>query len=129
MDSKRQQRFSKLIQKELSEIFQKDAKSMFKGAFITVTGVKISPDLGLASVYLSFLMEKDRQALLDHITSQTKQIRLLLGNRIGKQARIIPELRFHYDDSAEYAARMDELFSKIDIPPATEDDDDEKQKE
>ncbi|MFN6943821.1 MAG: 30S ribosome-binding factor RbfA [Cytophagaceae bacterium] len=126
MDNKRQNRFSKLIQKELGEIFQRDAKSLFGSAFITVTHVNVSPDLGVAKIYLSFLMEKDKKGLLQNIKTQTKQIRLLLGNKIRNQARVIPELIFYYDDNLDYAAKMDELFSKIDIPPASDEDKEEK---
>lgn len=126
MDSKRQQKYSKLIQKELGEIFQKDAKNMFGNAFITVTHVKVSPDLALAKVYLTFLMSKEKDVIFEKVRSQTKQIRHLLGNKIGKQARVIPELNFYYDDNLEYAAKMDEIFSKIDIPPAPEEDEKEE---
>jgi ribosome-binding factor A len=120
MESKRQQKVARQIQKDLSDIFQKDGRSWFDNAFITVTIVRMSPDLGIARVYLSFLMAKNKGLLLDEIQDKNRQIRQLLGNRIRHQLRIVPELHFYLDDTAEYAAKMDALFAKIDIPPATE---------
>jgi len=123
MESKRQQKFARLIQKDLSEIFQRDAKNMFNGAFITVTEVKVSPDLSLAKVYMSFLLAKNKIALLEDIKEKGKAIRQLLAVKIRNQARIVPELHFYLDESLEYAAKIDNLLSKIHIPPATEEND------
>lgn len=118
MESKRQQKFARLIQKDLSEIFQRDAKSMFGGAFITITDVKVSPDLSLAKIYLSFMLVKNKAALLDDIKEKGKAIKQLLAVKIRNQARIIPELNFYLDETLEYATKIDELLSKIHIPPA-----------
>ena len=122
MESKRQQKFARLIQKDLSEIFQRDAKSMFNGAFITVTEVKVSPDLSIAKVYLSFLLAKNKNTLIEDIKEKGKAIRQMLAAKIKNQARIIPELHFYLDESLEYAAKIDNLLSTIHIPPATEED-------
>jgi len=119
MDSKRQQKFARQIQKDLGEIFQRDARSLVEGAFITVTEVKVTPDLGIARAYLSFMLVKDKEELLDTLRVQTKTIRQHLANRIRHQVRVIPELQFYLDDSAEYAAKMDDLFAGLEIPPAT----------
>ncbi len=116
MESTRQQKYSKLILKELSDIFLHDTKGLFGNAFITVTTVRMSPDLGIAKVYLSFMMIEDKKTMLDNIIKQTKPIRKMLGNRISKQARVIPALMFFLDDSVDYANKMNELFSKIVIP-------------
>ena len=116
MESTRQQKYAKLILKELSDIFLHDTKGLFGNAFITVTIVRVSPDLGIAKVYLSFMLVEDKKSMLDMIIKQTKPIRKMLGNRIGKQARIIPALMFYIDDSVDYANRMNEIFSKIVIP-------------
>jgi ribosome-binding factor A len=117
MDTKRQQKYARLLQKELGEIFQRDTKSLFNGHFITVTTVRVSPDLGIAKVYLSFLLVEDKQKLLEYINEQAKTIRKMLGVKIRNQARIIPELHFYLDDNVEYASNIDQLFSKITIPP------------
>jgi ribosome-binding factor A len=122
METQRQQKYSRLVQKELAEIFLRDTKSLFEGAWVTVTTVRMSPDLSVAKVYLSFLMVNDMPAMLEKIKAQAKAVRKLLGGRIGKQVRIIPEVIFYLDDNADYAAKMDDIFNKIDIPPAPPED-------
>ena len=122
MDNKRQQKFSRLIQKELGDIFQREGKAHFGSAFITVTRVEVSPDLGVARIYLSFMLAPSKQMLLEDIREKTKLIRQSLGNRIRHQARVIPELVFFLDETAEYAAKMDNLISGLNIPPASEED-------
>lgn len=118
MDSKRQQKFARQIQKDLSDIFQRDLRSQFDNAFITVTEVKVTPDLGMARAYLSFMLAKDKQGTLEDVQNKTKTIRQLLANRIRHQVRVIPELQFFLDDTADYAAKMDAIFANLDIPPA-----------
>ena len=86
------------------------------GAFVTVTSVKVSPDLGVATVYLSFMLSRSDQQLLHDIQDNTKNIRQELAKKIRHQVRIIPELRFFLDDTAEQAARIEELLSGLDIP-------------
>ena len=122
MDSKRQQKFARLIQKDLGDIFQKETRDLFEGAFITVTEVKVSPDLGIARVYLSFMLAKNKAMLLEAIQDQGKTIRQRLATRIRHQVRVIPELHFYLDETADYAARMDALISNLQIPPADESD-------
>jgi len=121
MDSTRQQKYAKLIQKDMSDIFLRDAKSMFGNLFITVTQVRVSPDLGLAKIYLSLMMTNDKEESLELIRAQTKPLRKLLGDRIRKQARIIPELAFFLDDSIDYAMHIESIMSKIDIPKEDKD--------
>ncbi|MBD3629202.1 MULTISPECIES: 30S ribosome-binding factor RbfA [Cyclobacterium] len=121
MESKRQQKYSKLIQKELGEIFQREGKPLVGKAMVTVTRVLISPDLGVAKVNLSFLLA-DNDALFSRINDNKGQIRKFLGNRIGKSVRIIPELVFYLDESAAYAQHMDEVISKLDIPEDADED-------
>ncbi|WP_234733630.1 30S ribosome-binding factor RbfA [Tellurirhabdus bombi] len=124
MDSKRQQKVSRLLQKDLSEIFQRDARHLFNNAFITVTNVRISPDLAIARVYLSFLVVKEKEALLEAIRERSRTIRQQLGDRVRHQLRIVPELHFYFDDTAEYAAKMDALFADLEIPPAPAEEED-----
>ncbi|GAB3256760.1 30S ribosome-binding factor RbfA [Larkinella harenae] len=120
MESKRQQKVARLVQKDLSEIFQRDSRHLFNGAFITVTNVRVSPDLSIARVYLSFLATPNKESLLELIKERGKSIRQQLGDRVRHQLRIIPELHFFIDDTAEYAAKMDALFANLEIPPAPE---------
>jgi len=112
MDSQRQLKVSRLIQKELGEIFQRETRLLFGNALITVTQVRVSPDLGVAKVYVSLFNVPDTQALLASIKEHTKDIRTKLSDRIKKQVRIIPNLSFFLDDSLDYALRIDELLKK-----------------
>ncbi|GAB4032743.1 30S ribosome-binding factor RbfA [Spirosoma gilvum] len=122
MESKRQQKVARQIQKDLSEIFQREVPHLFNGAFITVTNVRVSPDLSVARIYLSFLATKNKALLLETIQEKGKVIRQHLGDRVRHQLRIVPELNFFIDDTAEYADKMDKLFAGLDIPPAPEED-------
>lgn len=126
MESKRQQKVARLLQKDLSEIFQRDSRHLFNGAFITVTSVRMSPDLSIARVYLSFLATPNKDLLLELIQEKGKAIRQQVGDRVRHQLRIVPELHFYLDDTAEYAAKMDAIFANLDIPPAPADADDEE---
>lgn len=122
MESKRQQKFARLIQKELADIFQRDVSHLFHGAYIAVSGVKVSPDLGVAKAHLSFLLNPNGRDLLNEIRVNTKTIRHELAKRIKNQVRVIPELIFYLDDTAEYAAKMDKIISELDIPAESKED-------
>ena|SRR5690554_3066195 len=125
MESKRQQQYSKLIQKELGEVFQKESKPLIGRAMVTVTRVMMSPDLGVAKVYLSFLLANN-QELFEKVNAAKKSIRKNLGNRIGKSVRIIPEIVFVLDESSAYAQHMDQVISDLNIPDAPEEDEEEE---
>ena len=112
MDSTRQLKVSRLIQKELGEIFQRETRLLFGNALITVTQVRVSPDLGVAKVYISLFNVPDKKVLLKSIQEHTKDIRMKLSIRIKKQVRIIPNLVFFLDDSVDYAMRIEELLKK-----------------
>lgn len=115
-ESQRQKKFGSMILRDLSEMFQRDFKSLTGSAFVTITSVKMSPDLGVASVYLSFMLAPSDQVLLEQIQENTKTIRQELGKRIRHHVRIVPELRFFLDDTAEHAAKIDQLLSGLNIP-------------
>lgn len=122
-ESKRQRQFSSLIQKELSEIFQREARWMFESnVFVTITDVRMSPDLGVAKVYLSFMLSQNKKELMELIQLKKGEIRRLLGNRIGKVVRSIPELIFYLDESADYASRIEGILADLDIPPAEDEE-------
>lgn len=118
-ESTRQQKYSKLIQKELSDIFLRDQRGILDNAFITIADVRMSPDLSVAKVYISMLMVKDKEKVLENITHRKSEIRKALGNQIGKQVRIVPELIFFKDEVEEQATRLDELIKNLNIPPAS----------
>jgi ribosome-binding factor A len=117
MDSMRQQKYSRLIQKEIGEIFQREGYNFFGKAFVTVTGAQISPDLGVAKIYISIFGVKENHAVLDQIEKHNKDIRKLLGSRIRHQARIIPELKFFLDDSLDYVEKIEKLLKDTKQPP------------
>lgn len=112
MESVRQQKVNKLIQKELAEIFRSESRNLFGGAFITVTQTRVSPDLGTAKVYISIMATKDKQAIFNLVEEQKSAIRKRLGNLIKKQLRVVPELQFFIDDSLDYAMKIEELLKK-----------------
>ncbi len=111
MESTRQKKVSALIQKEMSLIFQK-LSSEFMNKLISVTTVRMSPDLGTAKVYLSIFPEDKKEEVFSDIKKSTKKLRGELGNIIKHQVRRIPELLFDIDDSLNYAERIDELLKK-----------------
>ncbi len=114
--SKRQQKFARLIQKDLSHIIQKNKMGIFANSFVTVAEVRMSPDLGVAKVYLSMLLVKDKDQMLEKVNLHKNEIRRDLGGMIGKQVRKIPELIFFIDEIEEHATRMDKLIDDLDIP-------------
>lgn len=118
--STRQQKYGRLIQKELSEIFQRDKRGVLDNAFVTVADVRVNADLSVAKVYISMLLAKDRDKVLENIQRHKSEIRKELGDRIGKQVRIIPELIFYRDEQEEKASRMDDLIRNLNIPPESQ---------
>ena len=126
MESKRQQKYSKLIQKELGDIFQKESRNLVGRAMVTITRVLMSPDLGLAKVYLSFLLA-DPETTYNLINDHKKEIRHQLAKRIGKSVRVIPEIAFFPDESAAYAQHMDKVISDLEIPEAEDEESDEEE--
>ena len=109
METTRQNKISRLIQKELSEIFLLQTKAM-NG--VSVSAVRISPDMSIARVYLSVFPSEKSQEIVKNINDNMKSIRFELGTRVRHQLRIIPELKFFVDDSLDYVERIDELLKK-----------------
>jgi ribosome-binding factor A len=110
MDSMRQKKISRLIQKDLSEIFQKEIREVAHGAMISVTMVRVSPDLGIAKTYLSIFPPNLTETVLEEVKKNNGKIRLFLSRRVGKQLRVIPELHFYVDDSLDYLENIDRLL-------------------
>jgi ribosome-binding factor A len=111
MQETRQNKIARLLQKELSVIFQEQTRSLH-GVMVSVTRVKVSPDLSICTAYLSIFPSEKAEELIQNITKNEKQIRYELGTRVRYQLRIIPELRFFIDDSLDYIERIDELLKK-----------------
>ncbi|MBE6261265.1 MAG: 30S ribosome-binding factor RbfA [Prevotella sp.] len=111
MQETRQNKIARLLQKELSVIFQEQTRSLH-GVMVSVTRVKISPDLSICTAYLSIFPSERAEELIQNITKNEKQVRYELGTRVRYQLRIIPELRFFIDDSLDYIERIDELLKQ-----------------
>lgn len=112
-ESKRQQRFSSVIQQDLADIFLREGGAWLPGVMITVTKVRITSDLGIARVYISFLGAKDPKETLEQLKAKSNEVRYKLGTRIKNQTKNIPTLEFYIDDSNEYKANIDKLFDEI----------------
>jgi ribosome-binding factor A len=110
METTRQKKVARLLQKELGEIFQRESRNMFNGAFITVTTVRISPDLSFAKVYISMFAVNDKIEMLKLIKSKNKEIRTNLAEKIKNQVRAIPSFDFYIDDSLDYAEKIENLL-------------------
>jgi ribosome-binding factor A len=112
MSTTRQNKVARLIQKELGDIFQKESKDYFGGKMISVTVVRITPDLSIARIYLSvYPARRDEDPLLEVHENQSR-LRHELGNRVRHQLRIIPELVFYVDDSLDYLENIERLLKK-----------------
>lgn len=110
MESIRQQKVARLLQKEVGEIFTKKEISLANNLMISVTQVRVTPDLGLAKVYLSLFPAEDKNEVIELIQKQASEVRYALGKRVGQQLRHTPELHFYLDDSFDYAERIDNLL-------------------
>ena len=112
MESTRQTKVARQVQKDLGEIFQRQAQSHYQGHMITVTQVRMSPDLGLARVYISIFPAQKREEILTEVKTNTRSIRHELGKRVRHQLRIVPDLNFYLDDSLDYIENIDRLLKK-----------------
>lgn len=110
MDSLRQNKVNSLLLRELAEIFRMEARTLLPGGLITVSAVRVSPDLGLAKVYLSLFPVKDKKSVLETIRDNGHRVRGQLGQRMGQQMRVVPELQFYIDDSLDRAEEIDKLL-------------------
>jgi len=117
METTRQNRIARLIQKDLSNIFQEETRKTH-GLLVSVSVVRVSPDLSVAKAYLSIFPSEKAQEILDNINAQASAIRYKLGNLERHQLRIIPELKFFIDDSLDYAAHIDDLLQQKPGQPA-----------
>jgi len=112
MDSTRQQKISRQIQRDIAEILQKELADTLRGTLVTVTTVRVSPDLAYAKLYISVFPFERSNATLDIIKEKSWYVRKLLGQRIRNQLKIVPELEWFIDDSLEYIENIDNLLNK-----------------
>ncbi len=111
METTRQNKVARLIQKDLSTIFQEETRKT-RGVLVSVSAVRVSPDLSVAKAYLSIFPSERAEELLQNINEQASQIRFKLGTLERHQLRIIPELRFFLDDSLDYIDNIDRLLKE-----------------
>jgi ribosome-binding factor A len=112
-EGKRQKQVGGLIQEELNNIFQRMGLNMINGGMVSISSVKITPDLLEARVYLSFFQVADPQAALTIIQDKGWEIKKELGNRVRQQLRRIPEIKYFRDETLDHVFKMEELFKKI----------------
>jgi ribosome-binding factor A len=113
MESTRQQKVARLIQKELSQVFIKEGSWLYGRIMVSITTVRVSSDLSVGKIYLSIFGTTDKKKVLQTLDQHKPKIRYLLGQQLKNQLRIIPELIFYLDDSVDYAEKMEEVFKKI----------------
>jgi ribosome-binding factor A len=121
-ESKRQKQVGALLLEELSDIFRRLGLSMIEGGLVSLTAVKLTPDLLEARVYLSLFQVKDSIAVMKMIEDRGWEIKRELAGRVKHQLRRIPILQYIHDDTLEHADRMDALFRKLkeEKPPEEE---------
>ena len=114
MQTTRQNKISRLIQTDMGDIFLREMKSTLGPSLITVTRVRITPDLSIARIYVSIMVigEGTQEGLMAQIRSLTPDLRRRLGEREGKQLRIIPQLEFYLDDSLDYIEHIESLLKQ-----------------
>ena len=110
------QRTARLLQKTLGDILLQEAASLFGNAMVSVTEVQVSPNCGIAKVYLSMVLSPSSKDSLAQVNQHKGKIRKLLGQRLGNKLRKVPELRFYADDSAAHAAKINHLLKALDLP-------------
>ena len=111
METTRQNKVARLIQKELSLIFQAQTRQM-PGVLVSVSTVRISPDMSVARAYLSVFPSERGEEMIQNVNNNMKSIRFDLGTRVGKQLRILTEIKFFLDDSLDYIDNIDRLLKQ-----------------
>lgn len=112
-EGKRQKQIAGLIQEEMNDIFQRMRLTMMDGGMVSITGVKITPDLLEARIYLSLFQVKDNAAAMKKLEDKSWEIKKELTARVAKQLRRMPVLRFYQDETLDHVYKMEELFKKI----------------
>jgi ribosome-binding factor A len=118
LEGKRQKQVAGLLNKELSDIFQRLSLNMIDGGMVSIASVKITPDLFDARIYLSFFKVKDNDAALKKIEEHAYEIKKELTSRVRHQLRSMPKLTFYIDDTLEYVDKMEKLFKEIKETPS-----------
>lgn len=112
-ESKRQKQVARLIQEEMTAIFQKEGLNMVQGGMVSIAKVSVTPDLLEARIHLSFFKIEDHNALLQMIREKTGELRGALGSKLRHHLRRIPELQFFEDDTLDHVFKIEALLNKI----------------
>ncbi len=112
-EGKRQKQISSVLHEELTAIFQRLSLNMIDGGMVSIAGVKITPDLLEARIYLSLFQVKDAEAAMKKIEDRTHEIKKQLAEKIKRQVRRIPEIKYFKDDTLDHVFKMEELFKEI----------------
>ncbi len=112
MTSTRQLKVAREIQKEMAEIIRGKGMAAFQGALVSVSEVKISPDLAIARIYVSVFPSDKGEAVMGILDQNSRALRGELGNKMRNQLRIVPEINFYLDSTLDYAEHIDELLKK-----------------
>lgn len=111
-ESTRQLKVAKELQRDMAEIILSKGMAMFGGALVSVSGVKVSPDLSVAKIYVSIFPSDKAESVMNILEENSRALRGELGNRVGRQLRIVPEITFFRDDSLDYVEHIEELLKK-----------------
>lgn len=112
MESQRQQKISRLLQREIADILRKDMNNLGLGAMLTVTKVSVTSDLSLATVYVSLLAAKSNDSVITNLNKHRREVRYVLGQRVRNQLRVIPSLKFFEDDSLDYLENIERILKE-----------------
>ena len=113
MESRRQQQIAGIIQAEISEIFTRNGRNYYGNAFVTIASVKVTPDLLVARINISVLVQNDRKPVMEALKHHNPEIRKQLGNKVRNQLRRIPNLEFYLDETLDEVFRIDQLLRDI----------------
>lgn len=119
-ETKRQRQVAGLLNEELSDIFQRLGLSMVQGGLISISSVKVTPDLLEARIYLSFFKIDDKKAIMQKVLDMAWEIKRALAARVGKQLRRMPILQFFEDDTLDYVFKMETLLQTVKISPESD---------
>lgn len=111
METTRQKKISRLLQKEAAEMFQQELRELTHGTMLSITIARVSSDLSIVKFYVSIFPTEKTQSVLQSIQENHVRVRYALGQRIGKQLRIVPDPHFYVDDSLDYLDNIDKLLS------------------
>lgn len=113
MESRRQKKMQELIKEEMSKFLQREGANYYGSTFVTVTDVRITPDMSLCRIFVSVYKDKDQQHTVDLLNAHIKDIRRRFGTIMRRDLRVIPELEFHLDDTLDNVFKLEQIFNNL----------------